>query len=155
MQIRIDTLHSNILEIGQIEIYTRLPFGNEPINITCQKINCIEDGALTAEVNSNLATEVGQCVAYAGNWSSTIKCATQKFTYTLFRNDMSGVYDISCRLIGGSMEYVNYRIIKLCKRLLEKGSKAYRILELHLIYNDFCRGVVIRANLGRDEVFSQ
>lgn len=115
MQLRIDTTHANVLGLGHAEVYTHLPFGDEGIEITCLKTNCLEDGTLVAMVNSNLAARRKQCAAYAGNWSHEYKCLRQTFEYTLFRNDMGEVYDIVCRIDENEAITVDFQIVKLCK----------------------------------------
>lgn len=105
----------NILELGQVDLYTRLPFGDERIEITCEKTNCLEYGTLDATVNANPATR-RDCLAYLGNWTfDESKCLSQKFDYTLYRNDMSGVYEFVCKIRENPEDFVSYRITKLCK----------------------------------------
>lgn len=108
----------NVLELGLIDVYTRLPFGNEVIEITCRKINCYENGPLVATVNANQAKKMGPCesLSTGNDFSTSVDCVEQKFNYTLFMNDMSGIYDITCKFYDSTIiDQVSYRLIKLCK----------------------------------------
>ena len=108
LQLIFETTNNYVIELGKLETYTNLKYGNEKITITCNKINCFESGDLLALVNSVPARPLGQCTGEAN-----IKCKTQKFEFELGVNDNS-YFEIQCRYAGTTRDSVLFFLYRLC-----------------------------------------
>lgn len=116
LQVQLETTNLNVLEIGATNVYTRLPFGNEVVKVTCTKINCNQLGTLVAEVNNVALPRQGTCQAYAPNTPfADNSCTQQSFSYTLNSAGTASVYQVLCRL--NETYYANaigFNLYRLC-----------------------------------------
>lgn len=109
MQLVFETSNNFIIELGKLQAYANLKFGNEKIKITCNKINCFDNGDLMAFVNLVPAKKLGDCV---GN--DDVKCITQTFESELL-SDSSSSYEISCKYVNSNLNAVYFTLYRLCK----------------------------------------
>lgn len=105
--------------MGKNQIYTRLPYGNENIQVTCTKINCFENGTLQASINDIALSRYGQCQSWASSYQDDFKCIMQPFQSVLLTYDETQIYHVECKFAEPELtEVVGFNLIRLCMREL-------------------------------------
>ena len=112
MQLIFETTNTYVVEIGKLQTYTNLKYGNEPIKITCTKINCAESGNLVATINSVPARQLGQCTD-----DLNIKCKTQTFEYELRVDEAKAYFEVQCKYAESGQGAVTFTLYRLCNFL--------------------------------------
>jgi hypothetical protein len=116
IQLKLETSNNNFLELGKLSIYSHFPFGDEPIKITCSKLNCQEDGLLEARVNGIVANKYGPCLSYFPTSIDDFKCLSQAFQFTLINDTNIAFYEIECRYREtANLDAVKIDLIRLSK----------------------------------------
>lgn len=111
MQIKIETLNSKILEFTQEKVFIRLKNGDEPVTVTCSKINCFQDGVIKSSLNS-IDLESDSCFTYQSVQNEP-NCLVKKFKATLQADNNVDVFSFEC--LNEDKVLTNFEIIRLCK----------------------------------------
>lgn len=122
IQLKLETTNVETLELGKLKILTRLPYGSERIRITCTKINCNENGILSACINGLKVNKSEPCLLYASNeQNNEFKCLSQTFEYTLSTQHEISSYEIECRLLQSNddnlADSISFNLQRLCMKI--------------------------------------